>query len=118
MTDDTIKDRMPISHLQRLIFNLILASVTAIVPFASACRDRIAPASSDIEIGPAGEPAEYSATIVCSVDDGERRELSVTRVARSGDMLREEWTEGGEARALIWRPDIGKSFLLAPSRRV
>ena len=32
-------------------------------------------------------------------------------------MFREEWSEQGEARALIHRPDLGKSFLLFPEDR-
>ncbi|HMG36590.1 MAG TPA: hypothetical protein VKM94_21815 [Blastocatellia bacterium] len=40
------------------------------------------------------------------------REVNVTRVACSGAMRREEWKANGEERALIWRPDLGKSFLL------
>jgi len=46
------------------------------------------------------------------MDDGALRELNVTRVARSGDKRREEWSEGGRDRVLIWRSDLGKWFLL------
>jgi hypothetical protein len=42
----------------------------------------------------------------------------VTRVARSGELRREEWREQDSARALIWRPDQGKSFLLDLDRRI
>lgn len=35
------------------------------------------------------------------------------RVARLGEMYKEEWTENGETRVIIFRPDLGKSFLLS-----
>ena len=35
-----------------------------------------------------------------------------------GDQRREEWIEGGQNRALIWRPELGKSFLLDLDQRV
>ena len=66
----------------------------------------------------AGEPDEYSATIIRTVEDGASRQVFVTRVARSGGMVREEWSEQGESRALIHRPDLGKSFLLFPDKRI
>lgn len=63
------------------------------------------------------EPERYSATVILTVEDGDRREVTVTRVARSGEMFREEWSQGGERRALILRPDLGKSFVLYLDRR-
>jgi hypothetical protein len=33
-------------------------------------------------------------------------------VARRGDWRREQWSEAGSARALILRPDLGKTYLL------
>lgn len=65
-----------------------------------------------------GEPAHYSATVIVTVDEGGPVEVSRSSVFRSGELYREEWSERGEARALIWRPDMGKSFLLSPDRRV
>jgi hypothetical protein len=59
-----------------------------------------------------GEPEQFSATVVCAVDDGVERELSVTRIFKSGSLMREEWIEQGQSRALIWRPDLGKAHLL------
>lgn len=59
-----------------------------------------------------GELDQFSATVVCAVDDGVERELSVTRIFKSGDLRREEWSEQGGSRALIWRPDLGKTYLL------
>ena len=62
---------------------------------------------------PAGEPGVYAATVIRTVDAGTNSEQFVTRIIRSGEMTREEWTEQGAARALVLRPDLGKSFLLA-----
>ena len=63
------------------------------------------------------EPESYSATVIQTIEDGDRREVSETKVARSSDLFREEWSEAGESRTAIWRPDLGKLFLLAPERR-
>ena len=64
------------------------------------------------------EPDNYSATIIQTIDDGDRHEVIETRVARSGEMFREEWREGGELRAAISRPDLGKIFLLSIDRQL
>ncbi len=42
----------------------------------------------------------------------------MTRIARSGEMRREEWNEQGRARALISRPDMGKAFLLDLDKKI
>jgi hypothetical protein len=84
---------------------------------SSGCRNRTQPGEGDGGVKPAGEPEQYSATVIRIVEDGTRRETSVTREARSGEKRREEWTEEGKERALIWRPDIGKAFLLDLARR-
>src|SRR6266567_1251411 len=78
----------------------------------NGCRNRVPPSDGDSNFEPAGEPEQYSATVVRIVEDGTSRETSVSREARSGEKRREEWTEEGQNRALIWRPDLGKSFLL------
>jgi hypothetical protein len=65
----------------------------------------------------AGEPEQYSATVVRIVEDGTSSDTIVSREARAGEQRREEWTENGQNRALIWRPDIGKAFLLDLDRR-
>src|SRR5262245_42656220 len=75
-----------------------------------ACRQDVK--KSEIDIEPAGEPDKYSATVVRIVDDGTKRETTTSFEARSGEQRREEWTEGGRARALILRPADGKGFLL------
>jgi hypothetical protein len=95
---------------------LLLAAVVAATLAAQACRknDEQPPPPESVL---SGEPAEYSATIVRTVEDGAGRRVFTTRVARSGAMFREEWSEQGETRAFIFRPDLGKSFLLFPDDR-
>ena len=63
----------------------------------------------------AGEPQHYSATVVRTVEGGGRTEV---RVARSGDMRSSEWNQDGETRVSIWRPDLGRVFLLSLERQV
>jgi hypothetical protein len=60
----------------------------------------------------AGEPEIYRATVVHTAVDGAVRETATSSVARRGDWRREEWMEAGGTRALIRRPDLGKSYLL------
>ena len=74
--------------------------------------------SKDANNALAGEPENYSATVIRLIEDGKQREEITTRVVCSGDMRREEWTEAGANRALIFRPDLGKSFLLDLDNRV
>src|SRR5262249_17685750 len=88
-----------------------------VISVAAACRHRATPEGVTEAILPAGEPETYSATIVQIVDDGTPHEESVGRVARAGEMLRQEWSEQGEPRAAIWRPDLGKLFLLSLNRK-
>ena len=79
------------------------------------CRGTRQPDVKGAEL--AGEPEQYSATVVRKVEDGTTTEIIVSREARAGEQRREEWTENGQNRALIWRPDIGKAFLLDIDRR-
>jgi hypothetical protein len=96
---------------------MLLITITMLVAvLASACRNHRRPgaeAASELD----GVPEQYSATIVHTIDDGTTRETRMTREARSGEKCRQEWTEGDQSRALIWRPDLGKSFLLDLDRR-
>ncbi len=93
-----------------------LAVVAVCVCIAIAChRQSVAVDDPGSELS--GEPEQFSATIVCAVDEGVERELSVTRIFKSGNLRREEWIEQGESRALIWRPDLGKTHLLDIDRR-
>ena len=99
---------------------LLLAVVACATLQAGACRNR---GEQPLQQQPiqesnlAGEPDEYSATVIRTVEDGAGRQVFVTRVARRGEMFRQEWSEQGEARALIHRPDLGKSFQLFPDSR-
>lgn len=70
------------------------------------------------ELPPASEPYEYSATVITIVDNGSQQRTTTGRVARSGEMRREEWIEDSQKRISIWRPDLGKSFLIDPDRGV
>lgn len=89
-----------------------LVLVTLMIALTSACHSRVSQREPDSDVGPSGEPEQYSATIVRTVDDGTNQQTTVTREARSGEMWRQEWAEQGRNRALIWRPDLGKGFLL------
>jgi hypothetical protein len=91
---------------------LLFLLLAVVMISAVSCRRSPEPPTAEAALAPPGEPETYSATIVHSIEDGERREISETRVARSGDMRRQEWTENGERLALITRFDAGKSFLL------
>jgi hypothetical protein len=96
-----------------------LTAIFIAVVAAEGCRKNDGPpqqqpASQGV---PSGEPDEYSATIIRTVEDGAGRRVFVTRMARSGAMYREEWGEQAAARALVLRPDLGKSFLLYPDDR-
>jgi hypothetical protein len=90
----------------------VVVAVAMSVVSTNGCRNRVPPGDGDSNVEPGGEPEQYSATVVRIVEDGTSRETSVSREARSGEKRREEWTEEGQNRALIWRPDLGKSFLL------
>ena len=94
---------------------LSLALLVLALPLANACRTRAPIANGEVELVQQSEPEEYSATIVRIVGDSE---TSVTRIARSGEMRREEWSEQGSARALISRPDMGKAFLLDLDKQI
>lgn len=96
-------------HLAALLF---LALAMTIVLLSAGCRNRSRPGESEREDKLRGEPDQYSATIVRTIDDGSERTPSISREARSGAQRREEWTEQGHNRALIWRPDLGKCYLL------
>lgn len=95
-----------------LAWVLFIAITTLAVALTNACRNHRQLGDSEADVEPAGEPEQYSAMVVRTIDDGKTRETSITREARSGEKRREEWTEQGQNRALIWRPDLGKGFLL------
>lgn len=90
--------------------SLMLIVATAPALLTSGCGNRARTGDSSPEA--AGEPERYSATVIRIVEDGTTRETTISREARAGERRREEWTENGQNRAVIWRPDIGKAFLL------
>ena len=90
-----------------------LILVMALAP-SPGCRDR----ANDTRPNDPGEPEDYSATVVRIVENGGNSETVITHEARAGELRREDWTENGNNRALIWRPDTGKAFLLDLDRRV
>ncbi len=90
----------------------VLIAAAMSVVLISGCRHRAQPGDGDSNTEASGEPEQYSATVVRIVEDGTTRETNISREARSGEQRREEWTQNGQNRALIWRPDIGKAFLL------
>jgi len=92
--------------------SLFLAVAMTIVLLSAGCRHRSKPGESEGEANLRGEPDQYSATIVRTVYERETQGTTISREARSGAQRREEWNEQGRNRALIWRPDLGKCYLL------
>lgn len=101
------------SNKQGRVLSLFVAVLLAV-----ACRNGGTPAVTGGRQALAGEPESYAATVVRTFEDGDRREVSQSRMARSGDFRREEWVEQGEHRALIWRPDLGFAYVLDVDRRL
>lgn len=97
---------------------LLCLSILALLLFFDACRNRSVSVEHEAEL--TGEPDEYSATVIATLYDDEKEpvELSRTSIFRSGDLYREEWSQEGELRALIWRPDAGRSYLLSLARGI
>jgi hypothetical protein len=89
---------------------LVLATAFALVT-VPACRKH-RPQETGLTVPVGGEPNRYSATVIRTVDDETKREVSTSREFRSGELRREEWTEEGRHLALIWVLDSGKEFLL------
>lgn len=96
-------------HLAALLF--LAVAMPLVLPIAG-CRHRSTPGESEREDKLRGEPDQYSATVVRTIEDGSERAPSIVREARSGEQRREEWTEQGHNRAVLWRPDLGKCYLL------
>ncbi|MFY9557003.1 MAG: hypothetical protein WAV20_05895 [Blastocatellia bacterium] len=96
----------------------LLIAMTVVTLSTLACRNHSKPGNGDPTIEPAGaEPEQYSATVVRTVDDGTTRQVSIIREARLFEKRREDWSEDGQNRALIWTPEFGKGFLLDLDRR-
>ncbi len=87
-----------------------LAMLALLVACAASCQRRAAETTATPVA--AGEPEVYAATVTRLAVDGEAREQSVSEEARRGDWRRDQWTEAGSRRALIQRPDLGKTYLL------
>lgn len=108
-----------VPRVKSTITSLLLIAITALaLTLISACRKPEKSKDGETSVEQAGEPEQYSATVIRTIYDGTTSKTSVTHEARSGEMRREEWTERDHNRALIWRPDLGKSFLLDLDRRV
>jgi hypothetical protein len=101
-----------------LVLSMRLVALAVCACLAIACHRQPESMGGDPDTGLAGEPEQFSATVVRSLEDGAERDLSVTRIFKSGDLRREEWIEQGESRAVIWRVDLGKSYLLDLDRRL
>ena len=97
---------------QHRSFTLILIALAAL---PMGCTKRLPSVNGPSTPELAGEPQHYSATVVRTVDGGGRTEV---KVARSGDLRRSEWIHNGETRISIWRPDLGRVFLLSLERQV
>lgn len=112
--DKTTESYTILLHMRLAFFNK-LAVVAVCVSLGLSCTSKSKPAD---DLGdPAGEPEQYSAAAVRSLDDGAEHELNVTRIFKSGNLRRQEWTEQGESYALIWLPDLGKMYVLDLDRR-
>jgi hypothetical protein len=53
-----------------------------------------------------------------SVDDGARKEGTVSLFARLGEKVREQWSQDGETLVSLWRPDLGKIYLISLERKL
>jgi hypothetical protein len=106
-------------RLKSTIVSLLLIAITMLtVSVTSACRKPRQSRDGETTLERAGEPEQYSATVIRTIHNGTISETSTTREARSGEFRREEWTDRDQNRALIWRPDLGKSFLLDLDKHV
>jgi hypothetical protein len=101
-----------------IAFLLLIAITTLTILLGGACRKPRQYNDGETTVEQAGEPEQYSATVIRTIHDGTSGDTTVTHEYRSGEKRREEWTERDQNWALIWRPDLGKSFLLDLDRRV
>ena len=107
-----------VTRVKYTIASVLFIAITALsVMLISSCRKPRQAEDDHVTVGLPGAPAQYSATVIRTNYDGTNRETHVTSEAQSGEMRREEWTERDLHRAVIWRPDQGKSFLLDLDRR-
>jgi hypothetical protein len=97
------------------VFALALLLAVAFALGFASCRSCSPPAAENVT---AGEPESYRANVVRTIEYGDRVEIITEETARMGELRRHEWSEQGESRVLIIRPDLGKQFLLAIERQV
>ncbi len=110
---------MTLRHkLKWLLLFTTLLFTTLLFTACLACRNQHPSTGKDARPALAGEPETYSAIVVRLIEEANQREESATRIVCSGEMRREEWTEASAKRALIFRPDLGKSFLLDLDNRL
>jgi hypothetical protein len=96
------------------VFAIALLAAAALALASAACRSSSPPAENIT----AGEPERYVATVVRTFESGDHIETITEETSRLGELRRHEWSEQGETRVLILRPDLGKPFLLAVERQV
>ncbi|HSE99067.1 MAG TPA: hypothetical protein VLD57_12435, partial [Blastocatellia bacterium] len=78
---------MMLRESERRLAPACLLALLALI--ATACHARSEESSIAAPL-PDGEPESYSATVVRTFEVGDGKQVVVTRVARSGQMLREE----------------------------
>jgi hypothetical protein len=98
-------------------FGLLSLLIVALLCVVSGCRrtnndSSSSPPSKAAKEGEPDGPDQYSARVVRTIDIGGKSQSQESRFAISGALIREEWTDQGERRALILRPDLGKSYML------
>lgn len=114
--DDRISIAMFVHRQPRNLFLIAIAALAVLL--TDSCRNRAQSNEGDVNPETASEPDQYSSTIVRTVEDGTTSEAHTLRESRSGNMRRQEWTEQGQSRALILRPDLGTSYLLDLDRQL
>src|SRR5215467_8595494 len=92
-----------------------LLYLTGYMVTAIGCRQHGRPGPGS-QSGPGHGPEQYTARIVRTAERDGAQETLEYRIAVSGQMIREDWVENGEQRALIVRPDVGEAYLLFPDR--
>lgn len=92
-----------------------LLYLTGYMVTAIGCRQHGRPGPGS-QSGPGHGPEQYTARIVRTAERDGAQETLEYRIAVSGQMIREDWVENGEQRALIVRPDVGEAYQLFPDR--
>jgi hypothetical protein len=103
---------------KRIIFPLVIVCAGVAAGFFFGWENVWKGAAPAISHRTVSEPGAYSAKIVQTMEFGGARQVSETRTSRLGEMTRDEWTERGELRVLIWRPDLPSYIQIDPQKRV